>query len=113
MHEMALTEGILRILEDNARHHAYTRVRKVWLEIGPLSHAEPEALKFCFEVVRDGTIADGAELILVETPGRAWCLDCGEEVAIGHRGAACPKCGGYKLQITGGDELRVKEMEVE
>jgi hydrogenase nickel incorporation protein HypA/HybF len=26
---------------------------------------------------------------------------------------ACPRCGSFQLQVTGGTELRVKELEVE
>lgn len=34
-------------------------------------------------------------------------------VEIAQRGDACPQCGGYQLQPTGGPELRVVEMRVE
>ena len=113
MHEMALTEGILRILEDQAVSNGFTKVKTVWLEVGPLSHAEPEALKFCFENARRDTIADGAELVIVTPPAKAWCMDCSKEVEIVQRGDSCPECNGYKLQVTSGEELRVKELEVE
>jgi hydrogenase nickel incorporation protein HypA/HybF len=25
----------------------------------------------------------------------------------------CPRCGGYRVQVTGGTEMRVKELEIE
>ena len=34
MHEMALTEGILRLLEEQATTQRFHHVRTVWLEIG-------------------------------------------------------------------------------
>ena len=46
MHEMALCRGVVRIIEEQAKTHAYTRVKTVRLEIGPLAAVEPEALRF-------------------------------------------------------------------
>lgn len=112
MHEMALCEGVLRVLEDEAERQSFQRVKAVWLEIGTLSHVEPEAMRFCFEAVMRGTLAEGAVLEIVRPPGEAWCLGCSATVALPERGAACPSCGGYRLQVTGGDEMRIKELEV-
>jgi len=113
MHELSLTQGVLNILEDYAKANDFSRVKTVWLEIGKLSHVEPEAMTFCFDTVMKGTIADGAKLEIVETPGQAICVDCGEQAEITSRIAECPQCGSFKLHISGGDEMRVKELEVE
>lgn len=113
MHEMSLTQSVLNILEDYAKTNGFAKVKTVWLEIGQLSHVEPEAMAFCFDAVMKNTIADGAKLEIVETPGKAICVDCAEELEITSRIAQCPKCGSYKLHISGGDEMRVKELEVE
>lgn len=112
MHEMALAEGVLQLCEDHARKAGATSVVAVWLEIGTLSHVEPEALEFCFEAVVNGTLAHGARLEIDRVPGCGWCYDCSREVAVNALIGACPKCGGYRWQVTGGQEMRVKEMEV-
>ncbi|KAB2920500.1 MAG: hydrogenase maturation nickel metallochaperone HypA [Hyphomicrobiaceae bacterium] len=113
MHEMALAEGILQVLEERASTDAYARVRKVWLEIGPLACVEPQALRFSFDVVASGTLAEGADLEIVQTEARAWCLPCAQSVAIAQRFDACPRCGGHQLQVTSGEQLRIKELEVD
>lgn len=113
MHELSLTQGVLNILEDYARENDFSRVKTVWLEIGQLSHVQPDAMAFCFDSVMKDTIADGAKLEIIETPGQAICVDCAEQMEITSRIAECPKCGSYKLHISGGDEMRVKELEVE
>jgi hydrogenase nickel incorporation protein HypA/HybF len=112
MHEMSLAEGILQIVEDTARANAAAQVRSVLLELGALSHVEEQALRFCFDAVTRGTVADGARLDVHATAGRAWCMPCGESVALDRLGEACPLCGGYQLQVTHGDEMKVKEIEV-
>jgi len=113
MHELSLTQGVLNILEDYARENDFSRVKTVWLEIGQLSHVQPDAMAFCFDSVMKDTIADGAKLEIIETPGQAICVDCAEQMEITSRIAECPQCGSYKLHISGGDEMRVKELEVE
>ncbi len=113
MHEMALSNGVIRILEEAAQAQGFTRVTRVWLEIGALSHAEPSAMEFCFAAATRGTLAEGAILDILRPPGQAWCMDCSVSVELPTRGDPCPQCGGYKLQITGGEDLRVKELEVE
>lgn len=112
MHEMSLAEGVLQICEDQARNAGAARVVAVRLEIGTLSHVAPEALEFCFASVVRGTVADGARLEIDRAPGRGWCHDCGHEISVGSLTDPCPDCGGYKWQVTGGEEMRVKEMEV-
>jgi hydrogenase nickel incorporation protein HypA/HybF len=113
VHELSLAEGVLQIVEDAARRECMRRVRAVWLEIGRFSSVEPEAMRFCFDVVTRCSVADGARLDIVQTPGSAWCMNCSEPAAIDALGDACPHCGSYQLQVTGGVQMRVKELEGE
>jgi hydrogenase nickel incorporation protein HypA/HybF len=113
MHEMALCEGIIQIVEDEARRRSFSKVKVVCLEIGALSHVAPEAIRFCFEAVAARTIAAGAVLEIIATSGRAWCMACSQQVEIAQRHDACPSCGSYQLQVTGGEDMRVKELEVD
>lgn len=113
MHEMSLCEGILSILEDQAKAQSFARVTMVRLEIGALSGVEIPALRFGFDAVMRGSLADGARLEIVEEPGQAWCVDCSRTVLIQQRYDACPICGGVRLRVTGGESMRVKELEVE
>ncbi len=113
MHEMSLCEGVMQILEDQAQQQGYTSVKTVWLEVGTLACVEMEALMFAFDVVTKGTLADGAKLEVINIEGQAWCLPCEKTISISARFDACPECGSHQLQICCGDELQVKELEVE
>ncbi|WP_342709641.1 hydrogenase maturation nickel metallochaperone HypA [Bradyrhizobium sp. B124] len=112
MHEMALCLGIIEIVEQALRRRSFSQVRSVCLEIGALSHVAPEAIMFCFAAVATRTVADGAVLKIVELPGRAWCMTCSKSVEIARRGECCPCCGSYQLQVTAGEQMRVKELEI-
>jgi len=113
MHEISLCEGILQVLEEQAGRQAYRQVRSVCLEIGALAGVDPEALRFSFEVLSRGTLADGARLEIRELPGEAWCMQCMASVVVRRRYDPCPRCGAYQLQVTGGEQMRIKELEVD
>lgn len=113
MHEMSLAEGVLQLVEDTARRENARRVKTVVLEIGRLSSVEQSALRFCLEVVMDGSLAQGAALEIIDVPGAGWCMMCAETVPVEEQYGACPKCGSHQVQPTGGTEMRVKEIEIE
>lgn len=110
---MSLCEGILQILENEAKNQSFLRVKIVWLSIGELSSVEIDALTFCFDVVMNGSIADGAQLKIERVLGKAWCMMCSNSVEISKRAESCPDCGSYQLQITDGEEMKIKELEVD
>ena len=113
MHEMALCESLIGVIEEQAGVHDYKRVKTVFLEVGMFSCVEPEALRFSFDLVARGTLAEGAALEIIETRPEAWCLACSQTVQIEKRFDPCPDCGSYQLQFSGGDDLRIKELEVD
>lgn len=112
MHEMALAESMLEIVESTARREGASKVTEVRLEIGALSHVEPDALRFCFDAVTRDSLAAGATLAIDVVAGAAWCMPCGATVPLAQLGDACPRCGGYQLAVTAGDGMRVKDIAV-
>lgn len=113
MHEMSLCEGILQILDDNAKSQGFERVKTVWLEVGGLSGVDLDALRFCFDAVTRGSLADKAKLEVIQVPGAAWCMKCSKQVRVDQRFDACPDCGSFQLQVIGGEEMKIKELEVQ
>jgi hydrogenase nickel incorporation protein HypA/HybF len=112
MHEMSLAESVREIVDETARANGARRVAAVRLEIGKLAQVEIDAMRFAFDVVTRGSVADSARLEIVETDGSAWCMRCARPVTITRRGDACPACDSYQLQVTGGDRMRVMDIEV-
>jgi hydrogenase nickel incorporation protein HypA/HybF len=112
MHEVALAEGVLRIVMDAARASAAAHVHTVWVELGALAHVEPDALAFCFDAVTRGSVAEGARLDISRPAGVAWCMPCGAKVPLARLGDACPQCGSHQLQVLEGEEMRVREIGI-
>ncbi len=113
MHELSLAAEVLRIVEDAARADPFRRVRTLRLSVPALAGVEVDALRLALESVAPRTLLDGARLVVDEPPGVARCPDCGREVEIAARGVECPCCGAMRLEITGGTEMRVVDLEVE
>jgi hydrogenase nickel incorporation protein HypA/HybF len=112
MHELSLAGGILRIVEDAATREHFTRISRLRLEVGALAGVDVRSLRFALEAIAPGTWLEGAELLIDEPAGQAFCFGCGANSEVHARGAACPACGSYRLQPTGGLELRVVELTV-
>ena len=112
MHEIALAQSVIEIVEATARKHAARRVMRVGLTIGALSHVSPAALQFCFDAASRGTLAEHALLEIHATPGEAWCMPCAATVKLASRGEACPACGSYQLSVVRGEEMAVSDIDV-
>lgn len=112
MHEMSLAQGVIDVIEAEADAQAFTRVKRVVLEVGALSCVDPHALEFGFSAASKNTCAEGARLEIRVPPGTARCFGCNQDVTVSRRGEGCPSCGSHRLIVTGGEDMRVKEMEV-
>lgn len=112
MHELSLSEGMLALIEQKAAAEGFTQVQQVWLEVGKLSHVEPQAMAFCFDAVVAGTLAEGAHLELINVPGKGQCKQCDKVSTVQHLYDACPQCGEFGLEIIQGMDVKIKSMAV-
>ncbi|MDE2370029.1 MAG: hydrogenase maturation nickel metallochaperone HypA [Burkholderiales bacterium] len=112
MHEMSLAESMREIVLETARANGAKTVAAVRVGIGALAMVEPEALRFAFDVVKRDSIAETARLEIVHVPARAWCLACSRAVEVASRADLCPLCGSGQIQIDGGDDLRILDIEI-
>ena len=110
MHEMSITMNVVEICEG---HAGGRRVTDVVLEIGELSGLVPDSIEFCFEACSKGTLLEGARLRLEMIPGIGGCAVCGKQLPVASLFDPCAGCGAFGLEIVSGQELRVKELELE
>lgn len=110
MHELSIAQGVVDICQ---QHAGGRRVLAVTLEIGTLSGVVPEALEFCFEASTNGTLLEGARLEIDRVAARGYCRACDLLSPIDSYFDPCTACGASPLEVRCGEELRVKELEVE
>jgi hydrogenase nickel incorporation protein HypA/HybF len=110
VHELAIADSVMRIACAHARGR---RVTKVELKVGHLRQVVPSALEFAFELVAQGTVAEGAELVMEEIPAAGRCRACGAESELPGFPLRCGACGGLDLELLRGEELLVDALELE
>jgi len=109
MHELGIARNVVAIVCERAGSANVTRVT---LEVGELSGVMPEAIAFCFPLVAADTTCANAVLDVRVIPGRSQCRTCGIDYAVPRLGVPCP-CGSRDAVRLCGDELNVKEMQLE
>ncbi|WP_327145999.1 hydrogenase maturation nickel metallochaperone HypA [Nocardia sp. NBC_01327] len=108
MHEMAITQSVVEAV---CEHAAGRTVYSVTIAVGALCAVVPDAMRFCFELATEDTVAAGAQLDIELVPGQANCRSCGAEFTLADLILLCP-CGSADLDVTSGRELKIRSMEV-
>ena len=104
MHELAITEEILRITVEHAERANAKRVTDINLVIGELSSVVDDSVQFYLDFLSPGTIAEGAKLHFTRVPARLRCRQCDREFEPDGRDWHCPNC-----QTLGGDVIAGRE----
>jgi len=114
MHEMAVAENIIRIIEEKLKESDHKgEVKKVNLKIGKLTCVEPEALRLSFEVISRETPLEKANLLIDSIPITGKCHDCKKTVLLDKMDFSCPFCGSFRIGIKTGRELFIESFEME
>lgn len=113
MHEMGIAQNILDIVLEAANREGAKKVLRIDLLAGELRGIVPMQMTFCFGIVSQNTIASSAFLNIEELPVTAHCEDCGLDFKVKDYQYLCPTCNSTNVRITGGSELRVKDIEIE
>lgn len=113
MHEMGVTQEVLRAVTEASEAAGATRVNSVTLTIGELTEIVPDALQFAWSALTPGTVVEGAELVIRETGGRSVCLQCGTEFDHGRFDRRCSACESFATQVIVGDELTIDHIDVD
>lgn len=111
MHELSIAQSMLQIVLEEAERHQVDRVRRVGIKVGAYSAVVPDSLRFCFELISEGTPAQGAELAIEEVPLAGLCRDCGARLDMSQPLFACTECHSARIELTQGQELLVDFIE--
>jgi hydrogenase nickel incorporation protein HypA/HybF len=116
MHELPITESILKIVLKHAEKNHVGKVMSISLRVGKLSDLEDDWIQRYFDYLSKGTLAEGAKLKIERTPIMLQCNACSTsyEVEMANIGdAVCPDCGEKDSKLISGREYYIKDMEVQ
>ena len=113
MHELALTEGIINIINSQQEQEGFSAVLEIRLRVGEYSGIVPDCIREFFPIAAKGTAAEKAALVIEPVSAAFRCLDCGYEGEIERKSACCPVCGSTAVRLTAGREFFVESLKVE
>lgn len=112
MHEFSIMQSALELAEQKARASGATLIHRVGIRIGALSGVVPDALRFAFEGLKPGTVAESAVLEIEEVPAVAWCPVCAAEFEVKDLNYECPRCHRPSGELRKGRELDLALLEI-
>lgn len=113
MHEMAITRELLGLAQKHAAEAGGRRVTDLAVAVGELSTFSEDAVAFCWELLAQGGVCEGARLHFRRVPAELTCLDCGQAHTLAGELQPCPGCGSSRLKVTAGDDLVLESLEIE
>ena len=113
MHEMGIISGVLDAVNASAADAGAQRVLTVNLRVGVMTEAIEDALMFAFEALSEGTLCEGAALVIEWVQPASVCLECGHEFNHDRFHRTCPQCASYETAIVAGRELEIASIEVD
>jgi len=112
MHELSIAVALVGQIETVVANERAARASKITIAVGSLSGVESEALRSVFPLVAEGTVADGAELIIEEVAARVRCRACSHESQADNYFMGCARCGSRDVELSAGRELNITSVEV-
>ncbi len=111
MHEYSIVEALMGRVESEARTRRAISVGRIRVALGELSGVDPELLSKAYEVFREKTLCETADLEIRTVPARWACPSCGLPLAPGEI-LRCPSCQ-IPARLEAGDEIVLEQIEME
>jgi hydrogenase nickel incorporation protein HypA/HybF len=112
MHELAIAQNILEIVQQSVPEEKAPWVRWVRMRIGPLSGVVADSLDFCFSAIISETKMPNARLAIEQLPMILRCKNCQNEFRTDDLAFLCPACQGSSLELVSGKEMEIVEIEL-
>ena len=113
MHELPVTEGILRIAREHAAKAGAKRIVAIHLRIGDMAGFINDSIQFYIDMLTPGTIAEGVTLHFHRVSTRFQCWECDLEFEPEGKDWRCPHCGANGGKVIAGKEFFVESIEIE
>lgn len=114
MHELPITQNILKIALQHAEKECANRIVTINLLIGQLSSVIDDSIQFYWPIVSEGTIAQEAKLNFKRVPAQLQCLECGTIYGLEDGFLrTCTNCESSQIKILSGKEFQLESIQIE
>ena len=120
MHEISIAGAIIDAVLEAAKKNNARKVNEIIIEVGELTALNPDQLRFIFETITRGTVAQGAKYDIQTVKPLINCRGCSysgpieffEKLHFFLPVIKCPGCGGSEVDIVAGRECCVKKIKI-
>lgn len=112
MHELSIALSMIEQIEEETAKRGGGKVEAVYVRVGILSGVDTAALRFAYDLAREGTTLAGSRLEIEAIPLLVFCPQCASTHAPRPTNIACPRCVTPEQQILQGRELEVRAFEM-
>lgn len=114
MHELGLINYVVEEVSKIAEEQNVRKIHSVTLQFGEVSGIVTSYLHdYWVWYTKKFPLFDGAALKTEEIPAVTWCDDCRITYSTVKYGKICPHCGSARTWLLRGNEMMIKEVEVE
>ena len=113
MHELSVTESLLKIAVEHAEKANAKRVTDLHIVIGDLASMVDDSIQFYWDIIARDTIAEQATLHFRRLPAQLQCNTCSEKYQPTEKELICPNCHGIGAKIISGEEFFLESIDVE
>ncbi|MBQ0004568.1 MAG: hydrogenase maturation nickel metallochaperone HypA [Clostridiales bacterium] len=114
MHELGLVNYVVKEVNRIAEEQKVNKVVSVTLEFGEVSGIVSAYLYDYWDwYTKKHSMLEGTKLICEEIPAVTWCDDCKITYSTVKYGKTCPHCGSEKTWLLKGNEMNIKQIEIE
>jgi len=113
MHDYHKAKDMVDYAVSKANELGKSKVTKIFIKIGDSSGYAAESVVMFFKEVSEGTICEGAEVVVTQVKSMLECPRCGEVFPRKLMQYACPKCGTEGMPGKIGTEVEIEGIEAE
>lgn len=113
MHELAVTQSILNLAVKHAREADASQITNIYIVMGELSTNVDDSIQFYWDMIAQGTLAEGAKLHFRRVPAEFQCTDCSQVYHPTDAELICPHCESTKVKIIAGEEFYLDSIDIE
>jgi hydrogenase nickel incorporation protein HypA/HybF len=112
MHEGAIAAALVQNIREVQEQENFGLVKTATVLIGRMHHVVPEVLQNHFRLLKkEHPPLARCKLVIEIAPVAITCRTCGKVTVLEQAAFVCPACNSTDIEITGGREMHLKEIE--
>lgn len=113
MHELPITQQIIKLAEKHATELCASRIKSIKLVAGDSCGFVGDTIRLYFDIISEGTLCEGAVIEIERVKAKMRCTGCGELFEREFLSFSCPKCGADGEPTEIGREFYIESIEIE